>query len=223
MANTFNVILIMAVLYALYLYIQKNKKEAFENNINIRPKSVEKFNTDNLYFESQEPIISENVSFDYNLREVDKQFLREQEFGVNLKCWYPNTWIEKPDAENPVYATRENNVNMLDSRATNSYEFNNVNFKHMDGVLDPETIQNSHGKTLREIYDNSFVDFKKMIPPKKIINDEPYQNTSKGASNLNFLTSDVWLYENEKPENGGQIAEGLFAVDPSALGSVATF
>lgn len=223
MANTFNVILIMVVLYALYLYIQKNKKDTFENNINIRPKTVEKFNTDNLYFESKEPIVSKNILFDYDLRKVDKQFLREQETGVNLKSWYPNTWIEKPDADNPVYAIRENNVNMLDSRATNSFEFNNLKIKNMDGVLDPETIQNNQGKTLKEIYDNSFVDFKKMIPSKKMINNEQVQNIIKAASNLNYLTTDVWLYENEKPENGGQIADGLFAVDLSSLGTVATF
>jgi hypothetical protein len=48
-------------------------------------------------------------------------------------------------------------------------------------------------------------------------------NISEGASHLKYISSDMWMYDNEKPENGGQIAEGLFAVDPDSLGTVAKY
>jgi hypothetical protein len=80
-----------------------------------------------------------------------------------------------------------------------------------------------NGKTLKEIYDNSFVDFKKLIPKKNIIDTELGYNSMQAASNLNYLTPDNWVYENEKQENGGKSIEGIYASDPSVYGVEAVF
>ena len=93
----------------------------------------------------------------------------------------------------------------------------------MDGIADPDDFIDGRGRTLKEVYDNSFVDYKKLIPKEKIINGEPNTNFMQAASSLYYLTPDTWVYENEKAENGGQSSDGIFASDPSTLGTEAMF
>jgi hypothetical protein len=33
----------------------------------------------------------------------------------------------------------------------------------------------------------------------------------------------MWVYDNEKPENGGKFADGIYAVDTDSLGAVAKY
>ena len=91
----------------------------------------------------------------------------------------------------------------------------------MDGVVDPDDFKDGRGRTLKEIYDNSFVDYKKLVPKKRMVQVDPDQlNTQAAGSNLSYITPDTWVYDQEKPENGGKFDNGLMADDPLASGSI---
>ncbi len=219
MEKIFNVILIVGILVTLYFCIQKNKDE----NIVPTKKITENFNTDKLFFNETEP--PKKIEFNYGqLRPIDKQFLKEQEIGVNQKSWVPNTWIDHIDENgNPVYKSREepNIETFIESKARFSYEFNSPRTVQMDGIADPSDFKNGKGRTLKEIYDNSFVDYKKMVPEKRKMDLDGMVPTKNAGSNLSFIEPDNWVYENEKPENGAKFDNGIFAYDPYASNSLA--
>ncbi len=238
MEKIFNVVLIIGVLVTLYFCIQKYKKEndltftpgskSKVQNTVLEEKPIEKFNMDKIYKIETEP--AQTIKFNYGeLRPIDKQFQKEQDSGAGLKTWYPNTWIERIDENGePVYGSREkqtgNVENFIESKARFTYEFNSPRSLQMDGIADPDDFIDGKGRTLKEVYDNSFVDFKKLAPKKKVIGDSSEQTYSQsGASNLSFITPDSWIYDNEKAENGGQILNGLYASDPLTNNSVAIF
>jgi len=225
MEKIFNVILIMSLLVLMHFCLQKSSSKKNNNNNNI---VTEKFNMDKIYV--NEKIVEPSIQFNYDKpREIDKQFQKEQDYGAGLKTWYPNTWIERIDENgNPVYGSREketgNVENFTESKARFSYEFNSPRSVQMGGVADPDDFINGEGRTLKEVYDNSFVDFKKLVPKKEVVGDSSLQTYSQsGASNLSFISPDTWIYENEKAENGGQILKGLYASDPLTMDSVAIF
>lgn len=221
-----NIILIMGLLVLLNLCLQKHKNEKIipkNNNI-----VTEKFKMDKIYMPTK--VVEQPIKFNYDKpREIDKQFQKEQDYGAGLKTWYPNTWIERIDENGqPVYGSREketgNLENFIESKARFSYEFNSPRSVQMDGIADPDDFIDGKGRTLKEVYDNSFVDFKKLVPKKEVVGDSSVQTYSQsGASNLSFISPDTWIYENEKAENGGQILKGLYASDPLTMDSVAIF
>jgi hypothetical protein len=214
-----NIILLTCILFALFLSIEKCSVELKSN------KPVETFiNMDNIYYINKEE--TKPVSFSYEqVRPIDQQFQNEQLYGVQLSTWYPNTWIEKIDENgNPVYNSREKVTGVketfIESKARFSYEFNSPRSFNMDGVADPTHFHDGNGRTLQEIYDNSFVDFKKMVPKKTVIKTDEEMITNNAGSNLSFVSPDNWVYENEKPENGGTFNNGLMADDPYASSSI---
>ena len=221
-----NIILIMGLLVLLNLCLQKHKNEKIipkNNNI-----VTEKFKMDKIYMPTK--VVEQPIKFNYDKpREIDKQFQKEQDYGAGLKTWYPNTWIERIDENGqPVYGSREketgNLENFIESKARFTYEFNSPRSVQMDGIADPDDFIDGKGRTLKEVYDNSFVDFKKLVPKKEVVGDSAVQTYSQsGASNLSFISPDTWIYENEKAENGGQILKGLYAADPLTMDSVAIF
>ena len=221
-----NVILIMGLLVLLNFCLQKHKNEkTIPENNNI---VTEKFNMDKIYIPTK--VVEQPIQFNYDKpREIDKQFQKEQDYGAGLKTWYPNTWIERIDENGqPVYGSREketgNVENFIESKARFSYEFNSPRSVQMDGIADSDDFIDGKGRTLKEVYDNSFVDFKKLVPKKEVVGDSAVQTYSQsGASNLSFISPDTWIYENEKAENGGQILKGLYAADPLTMDSVAIF
>ena len=221
-----NIILIIVILVLANFCLQKHKKEKTipENNNLV----TEKFNMDKIYIPTK--VVEQPIQFNYDKpREIDKQFQKEQDYGAGLKTWYPNTWIERIDENGePVYGSREketgNVENFIESKARFTYEFNSPRSVQMDGIADPDDFIDGQGRTLKEVYDNSFVDFKKLVPQKEVVGDSSLQTYSQsGASNLSFISPDTWIYENEKAENGGQILKGLYASDPLTMDSVAIF
>lgn len=236
MEKIFNVLLVFGVLVALYYCIQKHKKEnqiANEKTNTSKPNTlgevgevVENFNMDRIKY--NEPIEPTKVQFDYEMRPIEKEFLNEQKSGASITPHYPNRWIESFDSSgNPVYNSREQVTGIVETfiepKARFTYNFNKEKTLNMDGIADPDDFIDGRGKSLKEIYDNSFVDFKKLVPKGKIINGEPNTNFMQAASSLYYLTPDTWVYENERPENGGQSSDGVFAADLSTLGSDAMF
>ena len=211
----FNIGLIVSILVILYLCIQK-----FKSAKNTNP--VEKFNMDKLFINEHEP--SSKVEFNYGsdkIRPIDRQFMKEQEHGVAQHTWYPNTWIERIDESgNPVYGQREepDTEHFIESKARFSYDFNSPRIAKMDGIADPDNFIDGKGRTLHEVYNESFVDYKKLAPQKKKI--EGTVPSKNAGSNLAFIEPDNWIYENEKPENGGKFAGGVYGADPFATGSI---
>lgn len=233
MEKILNVVLIIGVLVTLYFCIQKyNKQNDLKSTSKTKEKSIENFNMDKIYKIETDPesITDQTIKFNYGeLRPIDKQFQKEQDYGVGLKTWYPNTWIEKIDENGePVYNSREkqtgNVEKFIESKTRFTYEFNSPRSVQMDGIADPNDFIDGKGRTLKEVYDNSFVDFKKLANKKNMIGESSKQTYSQsGASNLSFISPDSWVYENENAENGGQILKGLYASDPLTNDSVAIF
>lgn len=204
MNKIFNILLIIFVLYLAHLCIQKYKQE---NRI------YEKIDTQSIYMIP--PIKGNKIKFNYMAQE-SKDNSKEESPGFhnsNLKTWYSNTWIDSIDENgNPVYKSRDDNVNIKTNTLTDPL------VENLGGVIDPNDFKGATGKTIREVYDNSIVDYKKTIPRKVLIDNEPNTNYQEGGSGLSYITPDTWVYEDEKPENGGEILKGLYAVDPNTLG-----
>ena len=182
----------------------------------------------------------------------DEQFKVEQEKGMNLATRYFNHYIKYIDENNePVYNIDEKQNNIVENKVQDTWEFNKPKVSNIDGYVNNNTDgyvnnntnvyvnnntdgyinnntngyvnNNTNGyvnKTVREVFDNSFVDYKKLVPKKDLVQNI---NKSSGASSLTFYKPDKWTYNNEKMENGGEIVNGLYACDPSTIGSVAIF
>ena len=72
---------------------------------------------------------------------------------------------------------------------------------HTERIVDKEE-ENQLPKRIRDVFDDSITDFKTLIPQMKGTNTTL---VSDGAFNLEAFNPDYINYENEKPENGGQI------------------
>lgn len=215
MVEPFQVIVLIGILIIIYLYIQKQKNNNIVNN--------------DLRYDLRNS--DKTMNFDY--KPIEKQFMKEQESGVNLIVKYPNTWIEKIGPDGPIYNSRENVTgypdNAIDPRAESSYKFNEItdpisvaSSREID-INGPDSLNKYYDKTLKEIYESSYVDYKDYVPYKQMIEKEDNLNISDGASHLKYISSDMWVYDNEKPENGGKFADGIYAVDPDSLGTVAKY
>jgi hypothetical protein len=173
------------------------------------------------------------IIYDNSEREIEKQFLKEQEKGIEgTRIIYPNKYVDRIENNEPIYGTDLRGTpypesdkeieGFIESKARFNYEMYQPRTIRMGGVSDPTGFYEGQAPTIKEIYDKQFTDFKKLIPKKEMIDDKQ-NNTQEGASNLSYVLPDTWIYDEEKIENGGEIVKGLFANDPSVTGSVATF
>jgi hypothetical protein len=225
MKEIFNIILIITILVTVYYFIQNSTK----NTTNTSTENIASLST-NINTNTNKSIIPEQkqienfvdldtkyINFDYDLRPIEKEFIKEQKNGAYLNTWYPNTWIDHIDENgNPVYDSREHVTGKADTfinepKSSFSYDFNNVKTGNMSGVLKPEDFK---GKTIKEVYDNSMVDYKKLGPQKTRLTDETTDTVMPGGSNLTYFTSDTWTYKDENPENGGLIYDNVYGDDP---------
>jgi len=157
----------------------------------------------------------QKIEFNYSIRPEDKEFLKEQEHGVNLNTWYPNTYIEKLDCNGkPIWGSREEETGQKDlfiqEHIRKTYKFNEPKSIHNDAPVVPEAAINTK---ISDVYDNYFVNYKKLTPEKTKIDVEDNMIVTKGASNLTFFSNDTWCYKDEKLENGGVIENVLYAND----------
>jgi hypothetical protein len=199
----------LGFLVVLYLCVQKYNNENCSANSDI----IENINLDKLY--SSDFAETNNISFDYYpTQEIIDEYQKEQTFGTNTVIKYSNKYADKVDINGNInYNTLQyesGNIDdfNVDSRLIYNDEFYKSNVNYIDGKLDPNDTDNI-GKTIKEVYDNSFIDFKKLIPKKTMIDNQP----KSGASGLSFLEDDDWSYKDEKPENGGAILDSFYASD----------
>jgi hypothetical protein len=215
----------LLLLLAFIVYINKNKNNnnigQLYNNISPNDNVIENFNMDKILYD--DPLLKDkakDIKFDYENTptKTEEGFIVEQEKGMNLATRYFNHYIKYIDENNePVYNIDEKQNNIVENKIQNTWEFNKSKVSNIDGYISDD---NNLNKTVREVYDNSFVDYKKLVPKKDLVKNI---NKLSGASSLTFYKPDKWTYNNEKLENGGEIVNGLFASDPSTNGSVAIF
>jgi hypothetical protein len=212
MKDLFNIFLIIIILISLYYYMQSKNNNLIYNKII----PIEQENIINQYEKPIESFINldtKYISFDYGLRPIDNKFISDQINESYMNTWYPNTWIDKIDENgNPIYKSRNNLKDTSGIPKTSySYDFNNVKIKNISGVLKSEDNQ---GKSIKEIYDNSIVDYKLLYPQKNMLTDDTSDIIMSGGSNLQYYTADTWTYENENQENGGIIFDNVYGDDP---------
>jgi len=257
MINIFTILLIIVFI----IFIRNKTKENF---ISVSPNDkmfeLSKQNKINFNYKiiPPNPTIAE---LNQTILPIEKQFLKEQEYGATRNILYPNTYVECIDTTGkPQWSSRYNKVGIADNlilpKVLNSYGFNKEKISNPGGIIDPdEFIENANvkfnktdltnqttrgkfertnydnknniGKKIQEVYNNSFVNFKNLIPNKTMINDKTNTQSMQAASDLQYLTPDTWVYENEKGENGGIMYNNktttVFASDPSTLGIEAIF
>lgn len=231
MSKIFDIMILIGSLYILYLCIQTYNKNCgsicgSDIETNVVQTEVAGIAQTNVVQSEVAGVAQTPYNYNYN---YNKNISNEQEFDAQLSTWYPNTWIERIDENGePVYNSRENVTKVkeefIESKARFTYDVNTPNLQRsgqMDGISDPTNFFDHQGKTIKEIYDSSVVDYKKMVPKKAMIQTDPDQlNTQSAGSNLSSIVPDAWIYDGEKPENGGQIEpNGLMAYDPFASGS----
>jgi hypothetical protein len=231
MTKIINIILIIIILVIIYYCIRNNKNDISnnpQNDILYNPQNdiVDNYlnnipinssnNTPNNNTQNIEKFIdlnTEYINFDYNTRPIEKEFIKEQEFGAFLNTWYPNTWIDHIDKNgNPVYnKVIKKEKNIIDvPKSSFSYDFNNTKTTNISSALKPE----DKGKTIKEIYDNSMVNYKNLEPKKIQISDETSDVIMQGGSNLSYFAADTWTYEDEHSINGGLIYNDVYGDDP---------
>jgi len=238
-----NVILIIALLYLVYLlwlthkekiinWLEKLPKPQYGSNLDddkpvIIPasmdNSVEHFSTDKIYSTGLDNVISGDIEIPDKTQEI-KNFNYEQDNAMMLATWYPNTYIEKIDENGePVYNSRDNKFHVPSMELTLTRDgtrnaFNEIDPINMDGIAD-----NNYGMSLKDLYDKSVPNYKKIEKP--MILDKSNDIIKTGASNLSSYSPEDWSYKNEKELNGGLVGDNLYASDDNndLLNSVATF
>ena len=242
MSNYLNGFLMLGFLIVLYLAVKKynnynyNSKDEDDltddidrfNNVDCEENKDFYLNFDGDFKSPNLPI--QYVEFNYNpTPQTLDQFQKEQKYGSNMAIKYPNKYaVSLDDKENITYGgwqdlTKKPDV-FQDTKVIYNEELYKPNITHMDGVLNTRDT-NTVGKSIQEIYDNNIVDFKNLNERKKqlVDNGEPRQFTKDASSKQKYLVDDDWAYENEKPENGGEILNGFYAFDPTITNTPAVF
>lgn len=160
----------------------------------------------------------ETIQFDYNdnntKETINEQYNKELDYGVTLQPNYGSNNMMKGSDINSNKDLFDYNGN-VDQRAI----YGDKLYTH---PIHTERSDNSYiNKPIKELYDDSITDFKK-ISPKKEGNEGDF--VVSGNFNLGSFAPDFINYDNEKPENGGILSgNDFFAFDPMATGSNAIF
>ena len=149
---------------------------------NLQKSSEKKFINDIEYF-SEKQVVKENptVYFDYDtvsseepIEPIENRYQKELKSGTIVNPQYTNT-------------------NFSDQRAI----YNNDMYAkpiHINRTVD------SVNKTIAQVFDDSITDFKKLTPIKDYKTGD---FIIQGGSNLSTFNIDEFVYDDEKPENGG--------------------
>ena len=231
-----DVVIWLGLIYLLYLLWQTHKEKIInwleklpkpqdvKTMTDVYRENVEHFSTDNVYFDGLNNVISGDLEIPDKTKEIEK-FNYEQDNAMVLASWVPNTFIEKIDENgNPIYSNRDNKLNnpptmnLTLTRDNTNNSFNEINPVNMDGIA-----ENNYGMSLKELYDKSIPNYKKLERPMEINKTNDIIQTN--ASNLSSYVPEFWSYKNEKELNGGMIGDNLYPSDNSndLLNSVATF
>ena len=177
MKNIFNLIIYVVIIYLLVQLCNNLQKSSEKNFI----KDNEKF--------SKELVVVRGfptIHFDYDTvpteepkEPIEDRYQKELISGAIVNPQYTNNKFSDQRAiyNNDIYAKPIHINRTLDS---------------MD--------ENDLPKTIAQIFDESITDFKKLTPLKE---SKTGDFIIQGASNLSTFNLDEFVYDDEKPENGG--------------------
>jgi len=178
MKNIFNLIIYVVIIYLL-VQLCNNLQESSEKN----------FIKDNETFSKELVVVKgfPTIHFDYDTVPT------EEETKEPIEDRYQKELISGAFV-NPQYT----NYKFSDQKVIYN---NDIYAKpiHINRTMDSMD-ENDLPKTIAQIFDESITDFKKLTPPKE------YQTGNfiiQGASNLSTFNPDEFIYDDEKPENGG--------------------
>jgi hypothetical protein len=177
MKNIFNLIIYIAIIFLLIQLCN-----------NLQKFSEKKFIKDNETFSKELVVVKglPTIHFDYDTvpteetkEPIEDRYQKELISGAFVNPQYTNNKFSDQKAiyNNDIYAKPIHINRTMDS---------------MD--------ENDLPKTIAQIFDESITDFKKLTPPKE---SKTGDFIIQGASNLSTFNPDEFVYDNEKPENGG--------------------
>jgi len=200
MKSIFNLVLFLIVIITLVIICNnlENKKPLVSQN-----KARSEFTSNNIVI-ANVPKSHPAIVFDYEKEQhetvknkkkkisISDQFHKDLKSGATI---YPKYEPPKGEKNKEFYKKESSDQSLLfDSKL---YEKK----IHNERIVDREE-ENQLPKRIRDVYDDSITDFKALIPQMKGTNTTLI---SDGAFNLEAYNPDYINYENEKPENGGQI------------------
>lgn len=192
MKNIFNLIIYVVIIYLLVQLCNNLQKSSEKNFI----KDNEKF--------SKELVVVRGfptIHFDYDT-------VPTEESKKSIEDRYQEELISGAIV-NPHYI----NNNFSDQRVIYN---NDIYTKpiHINRTLDSMD-ENDLPKTIAQIFDESITDFKKLTPLKE---SKTGDFIIQGASNLSTFNPDEFVYDDEKPENGG-----VFGKDDKYKGNLSIY
>ena len=177
MKNIFNLIIYVVIIYLLVQLCN-----------NLQKSSEKKFIKDNETFSKEQVVVRgfPTIHFDYDT-------VPTEEPKKSIEDRYQEELISGAIV-NPHYI----NNNFSDQRVIYN---NDIYTKpiHINRTLDSMD-ENDLPKTIAQIFDESITDFKKLTPLKE---SKTGDFIIQGASNLSTFNPDEFVYDDEKPENGG--------------------
>ena len=217
-----NSLLMLVFIIILYISLKKYENMKSVDNTTILDDTENDTHSticDDEFKDNYPYIVPEYIKFDYNPNpSIIEQYKKEQQRGSNMTIKYGNKFAKSVNKDGKInYGYLKDYTKNPDEFEDTKVIYNDImytgNVTNVDGIIHPKDIKQM-GKSIQEVYDNNIVDFKKLIDKKDKHGDGSRAFTSDGASKLSYLLDDDWTYDNEKPENGGQILEGFYAFDP---------
>ena len=189
MNNIFNLIIYVGIIYLLVQLCNNMMKSSEIKNI----KNDENFSEQHLIIEGNPTIHFdyESVPIESEKEHIEDRYQKELKSGAFV---YPQYSNEKFTDQRVIY-----NNDMYAKPI------------HINRTLDGMD-ENDLPKTLAQIFDESITDFKKLTPNKQ---SQTGDFVIQGASNLSTFNRDDFVYDDEKPENGG-----MFSKDDSYKGNL---
>ena len=192
MKNIFNLIIYVVIIYLLVQLCN-----------NLQKSSEKKFIKDNETFSKEQVVVRgfPTIHFDYDT-------VPTEEPKKSIEDRYQEELISGAIV-NPHYI----NNNFSDQRVIYN---NDIYTKpiHINRTLDSMD-ENDLPKTIAQIFDESITDFKKLTPLKE---SKTGDFIIQGASNLSTFNPDEFVYDDEKPENGG-----VFGKDDKYKGNLSIY
>lgn len=189
MNNIFNLIIYVGIIFLLVQLCNTMMKSSEIKNI----KNDENFSKQHLIID-RNPTIHfdyEPVPIEPKKEHIEDRYQKELKSGAFV---YPQYSNEKFTDQRVIY-----NNDMYAKPI------------HINRTLDGLD-ENDLPKTIAQIFDESITDFKKLTPNKQ---SQTGDFVIQGASNLSTFNRDDFVYDDEKPENGG-----MFSKDDSYKGNL---
>lgn len=152
-------------------------KDQYEVN-NKQPKV--KFKYQNIDILKNKLELTDNISFDYDSKEIMDNFYNENKTGVVATLIHPDLphYTKPPSEQKTLY----------------DYKFYESNNQKLENIIKNNDIDFGE-KTIKDVYDDLIVDFKKINPTKKLKKKSEKINGAFGETSLNNIE---WEYEDDE-------------------------